>query len=90
MFETFSQELNRGIQSGAIVDACFLRNLTASMPVIFINAIPIDRQEKKNVYEYPVYKTRMRGHTYVWTFNLKTKEKPTKWVLAFVCLPLTV
>lgn len=60
------------------------------MPVIFINAIPMDRQETKNVYECPVYKTRMRGPTYVWTFNLKTKEKPTKWVLASVCLLLSV
>lgn len=50
----------------------------------------MDRQETKNIYECPVYKTRMRGPTYVWTFNLKTKEKPTKWVLASVCLLLSV
>ncbi|TSL75253.1 Dynein heavy chain 17, axonemal [Bagarius yarrelli] len=77
------------IQTGAIVDA-FLKELTPAMPVILLNAIPVDRQETKNVYECPVYKTRMRGPTYIWTFNLKTKEKPTKWVLASVCLLLNV
>lgn len=41
------------------------------MPVIFIKAIPVDRMDTKNVYECPVYKTRMRGPTYVWTFNPK-------------------
>ncbi|KAI5103364.1 dynein beta chain, ciliary, partial [Silurus meridionalis] len=76
-------------QTGTIADA-LLKELTPAMPVIYINAIPIDRQETKNVYECPVYKTRMRGPTYVWTFNLKTKEKPTKWVLASVCLLLSV
>lgn len=32
------------------------------------------------MYECPVYKTRSRGPTYIWTFNLKTKERPSKWV----------
>lgn len=58
------------------------------MPVIFIRAIPVDRLDTKNTYECPVYKTRMRGPTYVWTFNLKTKEKAAKWILAGVALLL--
>lgn len=60
------------------------------MPVIFIRAIPVDRMDTKNVYECPVYKTRMRGPTYVWTFNLKTKEKAAKWILAAVALLLQI
>lgn len=72
-------------QTGVIADAR-LKELTPNMPVIFIKAVPVDRQETKNVYECPVYKTRMRGPTFIWTFNLKTKEKPAKWVLAAVCL----
>ena len=67
-----------------------LKELTPSMPVIFIKAIPVDKQDLKHVYECPVYKTRTRGPTYVWTFNLKTKEKPAKWVIAGVCLLLSV
>ncbi|KAJ1128828.1 hypothetical protein NDU88_007202 [Pleurodeles waltl] len=74
-------------QSAGIAEAR-LKELMPPMPVLFIKAIPVDRQETKNIYECPVYKTRMRGPTYVWTFNLKTKEKPARWILAGVALLL--
>ncbi|XP_078011950.1 dynein axonemal heavy chain 17 isoform X1 [Phascolarctos cinereus] len=74
-------------QSGVIAEAR-LKELTPPMPVIFIKAIPVDRMDTKNIYECPVYKTRIRGPTYVWTFNLKTKEKAAKWILAGVALLL--
>ncbi|KAM9371463.1 dynein axonemal heavy chain 17 [Phaethornis superciliosus] len=77
------------VPSGVIADAR-LKELTPMMPVIVVRAIPVDRLDTKNVYECPVYKTRMRGPTYVWTFNLKTKEKAAKWVLAGVALLLQV
>ncbi|XP_062976517.1 dynein axonemal heavy chain 9 [Elgaria multicarinata webbii] len=77
------------MQTGLIADAR-LKDLTPSMPVIFIKAIPVDKQDTRNVYPCPVYKTRQRGPTYVWTFNLKTKEKPSKWVLAGVALLLQI
>ncbi|NXX48555.1 DYH17 protein, partial [Tricholaema leucomelas] len=77
------------VPSGTMADAR-LKELTPLMPVIFIRAIPADRLDTKNVYECPVYKTRMRGPTYVWTFNLKTKEKAAKWVLAGVALLLQI
>nr|XP_031541762.1 dynein heavy chain 17, axonemal [Vicugna pacos] len=76
-------------QTGVIAEAR-LKELTPAMPVIFIKAIPVDRTETKNIYECPVYKTRIRGPTYVWTFNLKTKEKAAKWILAAVALLLQV
>ncbi|OWK14401.1 hypothetical protein Celaphus_00001574 [Cervus elaphus hippelaphus] len=76
-------------QLGVIAEAR-LKELTPAMPVIFIKAIPVDRMETKNIYECPVYKTRIRGPTYVWTFNLKTKEKAAKWILAAVALLLQV
>ncbi|NXU85060.1 DYH17 protein, partial [Xiphorhynchus elegans] len=75
------------VSSGSIADAQ-LKELTSMMPVILLRAIPVDRVDTTNVYECPVYKTRMRGPTYVWTFNLKTKEKAAKWVLAGVALLL--
>uniref|UniRef100_A0A673VKH9 Dynein axonemal heavy chain 17 n=1 Tax=Suricata suricatta TaxID=37032 RepID=A0A673VKH9_SURSU len=74
-------------QTGVIAEAR-LKELTPAMPVIFIKAIPVDRMDTKNIYECPVYKTRIRGPTYVWTFNLKTKEKAAKWILAAVALLL--
>ena len=67
-----------------------LKELTPLMPVLFIKAIPIDRKEVKNIYECPVYKTKARGSSFVWTFNLKTKERPAKWILAGVALLLQV
>ncbi|NXB98994.1 DYH17 protein, partial [Orthonyx spaldingii] len=75
------------IPSGSIADAR-MKELTPGMPVIQLRAIPVDRMDTTNVYECPIYKTRMRGPTYVWTFNLKTKEKAAKWVLAGVALLL--
>ncbi|CAJ0964167.1 unnamed protein product [Ranitomeya imitator] len=77
------------MQTGVISEAR-LKELNPSMPVIYVRAIPIDKQDLKNVYECPLYKTKIRGPTYVWTFNLKTKEKPAKWVLAGVALLLAV
>ena len=77
------------VQSGLIQEA-HLKDLTPAMPVIFIKAIPVDKQETRNIYECPVYKTRTRGPTFVWTFNLKTKEKSSKWIIAGVALLLQV
>ena len=67
-----------------------LKELTPAMPVIFIRAIPVDKQEVRNQYACPVYKTRQRGPTYIWTYNLRTKEKPSKWTLAGVALLLQI
>ncbi|XP_033374700.1 dynein heavy chain 9, axonemal [Parus major] len=74
-------------QAGTITDAR-LKELTSAMPVVFIKAIPDDKQDTRGLYPCPLYKTRQRGPTYVWTFNLKTKESPSKWVLAGVALLL--
>lgn len=77
------------IQGGTIAEAR-LKDLTPSMPVIAVRAVPNDRQETRNTYECPVYKTKLRANTYVWTFSLKTRERPAKWVLAGVALLLSV
>ena len=76
-------------QTGMIAESR-LKELTPAMPVMFIRAIPVDKQDMKNVYECPVYKTRQRGPTYVWNFFLKTKEPPARWTLAGVALLLSV
>uniref|UniRef100_A0A3Q1K2D2 Dynein axonemal heavy chain 11 n=1 Tax=Anabas testudineus TaxID=64144 RepID=A0A3Q1K2D2_ANATE len=76
-------------QAGVITEAR-LKELTPAMPVISVRAVPNDRQETRNIYECPLYKTKIRGPTYVWTFNLKTRERPAKWVLAGVALLLSV
>ncbi|NXG00005.1 DYH17 protein, partial [Sakesphorus luctuosus] len=83
----FMEGAHWDVAAGSIADAQ-LKELMSMMPVILLRAIPVDRVDTTNVYECPVYKTRMRGPTYVWTFNLKTKEKAAKWVLAGVALLL--
>ncbi|CAF4801187.1 unnamed protein product, partial [Rotaria magnacalcarata] len=65
-----------------------LKEITSAMPVIFVKAIPIDRMDTKGMYECPVYKIKTRGAHFVWTFYLKTKERPSKWVLGGVALLL--
>ncbi|NXI08137.1 DYH9 protein, partial [Irena cyanogastra] len=77
------------VQAGTITEAR-LKELTPAMPVVFIKAIPGDKQDTRGLYPCPLYKTRQRGPTYVWTFNLKTKESPSKWVLAGVALLLQI
>ncbi|XP_012283270.1 dynein beta chain, ciliary [Orussus abietinus] len=74
-------------QAGIIMDSR-QKELSPPMPVINVRAITQDKQDLRNMYECPLYKTRKRGPTYVWTFNLKTKDKPAKWTLAGVALLL--
>jgi len=74
---------------GSIVESR-LKELHPVMPVMFIKAVTQDKQELRSLYDCPVYKTRQRGPTYVWTFNLKSKEKPAKWVLAGAALLLQI
>ncbi|CAK8683574.1 unnamed protein product [Clavelina lepadiformis] len=77
------------LQTGLLAEAK-LKELTAPVPVMFVKAIPVEKQEAKNIYECPLYRTRERGPTFIWTFNLKSKEKRSKWILAGVALLLSV
>ncbi|XP_073341249.1 dynein axonemal heavy chain 11 isoform X2 [Pagrus major] len=76
-------------QSGLISEAV-LRDLTPAMPVLYVRAIPAEEQELKSTYECPVYRTKQRGPTYVWTLHLRTKQPPAKWIVAGVVLLLSV
>lgn len=67
-----------------------LKELFPVVPVIYIRAITQDKQDLKNMYDCPVYKTKMRGPTFVWTFNLRSRENPLKWVLAGVAILLQI
>ena len=60
------------------------------MPVILCRAMTQEKSGGAAMYTCPIYKTRQRGPTYVWTFNLKTKNKPQKWILAGVALIMQV
>ncbi|KAM9352911.1 dynein axonemal heavy chain 11 [Symphorus nematophorus] len=76
-------------QSGIISEAV-LRELTPAMPVLYVRAVRAEEQELKSTYECPVYRTKQRGSTYVWTLHLRTKQPPAKWIVAGVALLLSV
>uniref|UniRef100_A0A665V5K8 Dynein, axonemal, heavy chain 11 n=1 Tax=Echeneis naucrates TaxID=173247 RepID=A0A665V5K8_ECHNA len=76
-------------QCGVISEAN-LRDLSPAMPVLYVRAVPAEEQELKSTYACPVYRTKQRGSTYVWTFHLRTKQPPAKWILAGVALLLSV
>jgi len=77
-----------------------LKELTPAMPVLFIKAIPIDKQDTRGTYDCPVFKTKERGRAneqvavgvcpgFVWSLYLKTKVNPNKWILAGVAMLLS-
>ncbi|XP_016337659.1 dynein heavy chain 11, axonemal [Sinocyclocheilus anshuiensis] len=76
--------------SSGLLSEAVLKELTPTMPVLYIRAIPIDQQDVRNTYECPVYRTKLRGSTYIWSFRLKTRQPPAKWVLAGAALLLSV
>jgi len=78
---------------GSLADS-FPKELFAPMPVMLLKAVTVDKAEQKDVYECPVYKTKLRpkgalGHPdggYVFTAPLKTKQPAAKWIMAGVAL----
>ncbi|VDL18993.1 unnamed protein product [Hymenolepis diminuta] len=77
------------VQAGVLAEAK-PKELVAPLPIVFIKAVPVDKADTRGTYACPVYKTKSRGPTYVWTFNVKTKAKPAKWVLGGVAIILQV
>jgi dynein heavy chain len=49
-------------------------------------SIAADKQEEKNLFMCPVYKTEVRGPTFVFLAQLKTKSPPARWVMAGAAL----
>ena len=74
-------------QAGVLAESR-LMELCSPMPVILLHAVPHDRQDARSLYACPLYRTRERGTTFVWAFNLPSREDPAKWTLAGVALLL--
>jgi len=64
------------------------KELFCQMPIIQCRALQVERTETSSYYSAPVYKTRFRGPTYIFSAQLKTKSPPARWVLASVALIL--
>ena len=66
------------------------KELFAKMPVTLIKAVTVDKDEVKDAYACPVYRTQNRGPTYIFSAGLKTKTPPAKWTMAGVAIILDV
>jgi dynein heavy chain len=59
------------------------KEMFCAMPIINVKAIASEKAETGTAYyRCPCYKTEMRGPTFVFCAQLKTKALPNKWILA--------
>lgn len=73
------------VQAG-LVERSKPKEMFCPMPIINCRAVSLEKAETKNVYMCPTYKTTMRGPTWVFSAQLKTKAAPARWVLAGVAM----
>jgi len=66
------------------------REMYFEMPVVYCKSNFAASRPSTGVYTCPVYKTRQRGPTYVFSAQLKTKSKTAKWVLGGVALVMDI
>ena len=72
------------------LEECRVKELYPKMPVVTIRSLPLNKVDRKDQYECPVYKTQQRGPTFVVGLWLKTKKSATKWTVAGVGVILDV
>uniref|UniRef100_A0A8C4NM92 Uncharacterized protein n=1 Tax=Eptatretus burgeri TaxID=7764 RepID=A0A8C4NM92_EPTBU len=87
VYGMFAEGARWDVQAGVLAESR-LMELCSPMPVILLHAVPHDRQDARSLYACPLYRTRERGNTFVWAFNLPSREDPAKWTLAGVALLL--
>lgn len=76
-------------KSNSIREA-ILKDLYPLLPPIYLKAVTVDKAELKDTYECPVYSIKIRnGLSYIWAFNVKTKEPASKWILGGVAILLS-
>jgi dynein heavy chain len=74
----------------ASVSSSMPKEMFFTMPVLLAKAIPADKAEFKDTYMCPVYKTQVRGYTFVFRANLKTRSHHHTWILAGVGMLMDV
>ena len=62
------------------------KEMFCPMPIMNVKAITKEKASVGGIYQCPVYMTEMRGPTWFFNAQLKTKSNPAKWVLAGVAL----
>ena len=77
--------------SSQLLDRSKPKEMFFKMPVINVRALAADKADvSSGVYVCPTYKTEMRGPTFVFCAQLKTKASSGKWVLAGVAMIMDV
>lgn len=59
------------------------------LPVLHICAVQEDKHDNKNIYECPLYYNRNRGSSFIWSFALYSRTKPSKWITRGVAMLLS-
>jgi dynein heavy chain len=72
------------------MDDARMKELYPKMPVITVRSQQLNKIDRRDQYECPVYKTQARGPTFVVGMFLKTKQPARKWTIAGVGLLLDV
>lgn len=62
------------------------KEMFCQMPIMNVKAVTKEKANVGGVYQCPVYMTEMRGPTWFFNAQLKTKSNPAKWTLAGVAL----
>ena len=65
------------------------REMFTPLPVINVRPVVVEKLEQ-GLYQCPCYKTQIRGPTYVFSLQLRTKAETGKWVLAGVVAVMDV
>lgn len=68
-------------KKGTLVDSK-LKDLHPKMPIIHIKAVQNEKADPNSFYDCPVYRTQERGPDYIFTCKLKTRDPPSKWIMA--------
>ena len=73
-------------KAGNIIAESRPKELHPPMPVMQILGVTQEKMVTEGVYQCPVYMTSIRGPTFTFLAPLRTANKPSKWILAAVCL----
>ena len=77
------------IEEGTITDSK-PKDLYPMMPVMHIVGVTLDKHVTEGTYDCPIFSTTIHGPTFIFSGPVKTKDLPSKWVLAgvtMVCQP---
>ena len=71
---------------GCHIERSLPRELFCPMPIMNVKAVMKEKASIGGVFNCPVYMTEVRGPTWFFNAQLKTKSPPSRWVLAGVAL----